>query len=194
MKIFATLLLAFSLHAVTAQTKFGLKAGASLYHFTGKDASPFGKGSQKFKPGFVAGAFADVPAGKMVFIQPGLFYSAEGNIQKTSAVDQTYKLNYLNLPVVVKLQLPVGFFGEAGLQGSYLLSAIRETSINNATTKVTSTDGLHSFLLAPVIGCGWQFKNGIGINARSQWGITSVGDNTAKVYNSGFYGSVFYRF
>ena len=190
--IIAALFITFSSQA---QTQFGIKAGADLYNFTGRDAkSGAYNTNKKFKAGLIAGIFIDEKISKILSIQPGLFYSEEGNMQKDgSGNEQTYKLNYLNLPVVLKYNSSFGFFGEAGFQAGYLLTSKQKTVISGISKETTSSQGLNDFVYSSVIGCGWKFKNGFGINARSQWGFTPL-SKSENITNSGFYASVFFQF
>ncbi|HZE82953.1 MAG TPA: hypothetical protein VE035_01530 [Puia sp.] len=54
--------------------------------------------------------------------------------------------------------------------------------------------GISKLVFSWTVGCGWLFKSGIGINARSQWGISSIIKDQSGLTNSGFNATVFYLF
>ncbi|MBC7937675.1 MAG: PorT family protein [Rhizobacter sp.] len=174
-----------------AQVEAGIKLGANLYNFLGEDSKP-AIGDKNLKPGIVAGVFTDIRLAKLFSVQPGLLYSEEGSIHKNGEDKITYKMNYLNLPLMLKCNLPSGFFGEIGPQVGYLLSAKVTTEVGDITITNKMADA-KEVVFSGNIGCGWKFKNGLGINARSQWAFSNSIEKV-KVRNNGFYASVFYQF
>lgn len=192
MKKLFTLILVFSFLFSQAQVRIGVKAGADFYNFTGKGVKDNSLDDhQQLKTGLVAGAFVEIPVSSVLSVQPSLLYSQEGNLQKDGNDKAIYKFDYLNLPVVLKYNHSSGFFGETGPQLGYKLNSKLKTIIGGTETETKLTNGLNDFLFSWTVGAGWKFKNGLGINARSQWGITSISDNE-KLTNSGFYASLTY--
>ena len=89
---------------------FGVVAGASLSTFTSDRVTDI-----KNNTGFLAGAFVRV--GALGFaVQPGVFYMTKG--AKFDDVGQgggNTKLDYIEIPVVIRLSLPMHLYVGAGL-------------------------------------------------------------------------------
>jgi len=84
----------------------GLQAGMNLANLHGD-----GVEDSKFKLGFCGGGFVAFGLGKVVVIQPELLYSQKGAKWEEEILGETwratYMLNYLEMPVLVKLTMPV---------------------------------------------------------------------------------------
>jgi hypothetical protein len=99
-------------HADAQFVSFGVVAGASLSTFTGDLAT-----DAKNNTGFLAGAFVRI--GALGFaVQPGVFYVTKG--AKFADVGQgggsgNTKLDYIEIPVVIRLSLPMHLYVGAGL-------------------------------------------------------------------------------
>ena len=87
-----------------AQTiQFGLTAGASLSTFTGdlvEDAKNYSS--------FIAGAFVYLEFAGFG-VQPGVYYTRKGaKLPETEGVEATNALSYIQIPLVLKLGMPLG--------------------------------------------------------------------------------------
>ena len=103
--ILCTLFLSASAIAQHQKVKLGIKAGLNLATLT-FDESELDSSS---KAGFTAGVMIEIPMTKKFSLQPEILYSQQGT--KTSFSDSdvtnsnyesTIKLNYLNIPVMLK--------------------------------------------------------------------------------------------
>ena len=118
--------------APQAHAQFGVKAGvnaAVLQGRVGEDAT--------YKTYFHAGVFYESHLIGPLSIQPELLYSLQGSQLKgaTTAANYTSRLNYIQVPILVKATLgPV--FAELGPQFGFLVAA-NESGI----TQVRSTNG-----------------------------------------------------
>ena len=100
--LFAVLALAPLARAEAQSISFGLMAGGSLSTFTGdlvRDAKNYG--------GYIVGGFARLSA--MGFaVQPGLYYTVKGaksSSAGTGASESKTKLDYIQVPLVLRLRL-----------------------------------------------------------------------------------------
>jgi hypothetical protein len=86
--------------------------------------------------------------------------------------DDTYilHLTYLNLPIVSRYHSKCGFFGEAGLQPSFLLGARAKVESVNSNVK----GEFRSFDLGIPFGLGYEFKNHFGAGIRCVPGLMNV--------------------
>lgn len=151
--------------------ELGLKAGTNISNFNG--ASNTDQLKAKTLVGFHGGAFVSLFVGKIFAIQPEVLFSTQGaKIENTGGGKTDYKVNYLNVPVMLKLRSPGGFYIEAGPQIGFKTSQKFEGTAGDAAK---STD----FSIAG--GLGYHSPIGLGIGARYTAGISKLGDfNTAN--------------
>ncbi|NVO31402.1 porin family protein [Hymenobacter lapidiphilus] len=140
----------------------GLKAGASLSNFVGKDAKPY-----KDIVGFQAGGFANIGFTKLFAFQPEIIYSRKG--AKLETPDLTTRLDYVDVPLAFHANAG-GLFFEAGPQVGFLVSA--KDKIGNATVDVK--DFYNTVDFGYLFGLGYQRKTGPGIGLRYNGGFTNV--------------------
>lgn len=86
--------------ALQAQTVFGVRAGLNVATFTETDFFDFDA-----RLGFVGGAFARVPVGGPLTLQPEVLYSQEGARLDFAGVD--YSVDYLEIPLLARLAVPL---------------------------------------------------------------------------------------
>lgn len=126
----------------------------------------------------------------VVDIDPLFCLRAEANLSMQGAKfpvsfsgsgdDDTYYLHftYLNLPVVARYHSKKGFFGEAGLQPSFLLGA--RGKVENVNSSVQSQ--YRSFDLGIPFGLGYEFKNHIGAGFRCVPGLSNIYGSGAIIH------------
>lgn len=171
----------FLVSTLKAQLSYGVKAGGSL------TALPGNIGKSSSKAGFYAGVFGAIPVCKLFSLQAELNYSAQGCKQTlinnetwnpvtgyytpASEEKDPFRLNYLNLPVLVKYKTTSGFFVEAGLQAGWLLGAHVKSS-NHGTADLK--EAYKTFDLSWSAGVGYQLRNGLGVNLRYNRSLTDI--------------------
>ena len=89
--------------------------GATLTTFTGDVHD------NKMKVGLVAGAEFGYNFAENMGVAAGLLYSMQGSAIKD--VDEKYKMDYLNIPVLFNYYIVPGLAGKAGVQPGFLMSA-----------------------------------------------------------------------
>lgn len=128
----SALLLAAS---ASAQPVLGLKAGLNTAYFTGDDAD----GTDP-RLGFVGGALLRFDVTPSVGLQVEALYSQEG----AEDLDGTYKLDYVDVPVLLRLGVPVSRYADAGVYaGPSIGIPVRSTFEGDGGTEVdeeTETD------------------------------------------------------
>jgi hypothetical protein len=90
-----------------AQVGLGIKGGLNIANVSGTDVPP----GSKTLTGFAAGGYLEISLPLLFTIQPEILYSQKGftydeNVFGTN-VKVTAKLNYLEIPVLVKYSFPV---------------------------------------------------------------------------------------
>jgi hypothetical protein len=161
------------------------------------------------KQGYHVGGFLSIPLGQQFVIEPGLYYSTKGiEANYTYAANNFLKLNatvtndahYLDLPVLAKVQFGNGFQLFAGPQLSYLVA-------NNIKGKagilgfsyeqnIDWKSGFREWDFGVAGGIGYQFTNGIQLQAGYDHGLSSLDDGKSNIdlYNRAVKLSVGYKF
>jgi len=177
-------------NAVSAQVKYGVKAGLNVANMTG-DA-----GDTKMKPGLQGGVFAKVGITDALSIQPEVVFSAQGSKMKFNQEGISYdvktNLSYINVPVLLQYNTPGGFFAETGPQFGFLMSAKGKSDGEKEDIK----DSFKSLDLGWSFGVGFLTKSNVGVNARYNLGLGNIADNKEegdfKVRNSVIQVGLFY--
>lgn len=165
------------LHAqnTNVETEFGVKGGfnmSNLYN-NGDDVD-----DNNILYGFNAGVYATLPISDFVAIQPELLFTTKGaKLEYNSALfngDAKFKLNYIELPLLVRVNITKNFNVHAGGYASYLVSS-KVTGSGDADFEQTiDTDDLNKFDAGISAGIGVDF-NPVSIGVRYNYGLTTVG-------------------
>lgn len=189
--------------AKSSDVKFGLKAGLNVTNMNvSGDFAP----DTKALPNFHIGAFVEIGINEKWAFQPELIYSMQGSkfdmlyVEGTDVynTENTFKLNYLNIPLMFKYNENKLFF-EAGPQIGFLTSAKLKTSVEGFGSGNQDVKELFKTIdLGLGFGIGYNFSEQVGANLRYNFGLTNIaetedGDNT-KIKNSVFALSLAYKF
>jgi len=168
----ATLVAAFtvvSVRPVNAQLiQPGLTAGASLSTFTGNLSSDFSNYATFFGGVFVRVGMAGFG------VQPGLYYTGKGAKFGTGPDSSKVALDYIQIPIVIRINLPAHLYVGAGPAIGIKLSckitpngAVSQDCANSGgpTPKSTETDG--------ILEAGIQF-NKFALGGRADFGLTNA--------------------
>ncbi|MEI9943007.1 MAG: porin family protein [Chitinophagaceae bacterium] len=149
--------------AATAQTaQFGVKAGVNVSSIKVSTGSDFDS-----KAGLYAGGLAHIHLSRNFAIQPEVVYSMQGG--KNGNV--TRRQNYINIPVLAQYMTNTGFRLETGPQIGFVVAA--KNKVGDVETDVK--DGMKTAEFGWTVGAGYLFpKTGFGIDARYNFGITSI--------------------
>lgn len=169
----------------------GVLVGFNFATFGGKDAA---NPTPDNKTGLALGGFVSFKVADMISVEPQLLYMQKGSTAKVAqgntTIDITGKYNYLEIPVLVKLNIPLA--GNVAFKPNIFAGPAFALRIGTPSIKAegggqtveqdiqntTSTDfGL-------VFGAGARIPgvilNGILIDVRYTLGLSSVDDSAAK--------------
>lgn len=175
--------------AAQAQSaSFGVKAGASLTNFTGKNTD-----GAKNKFGFNGGLVANFAVNDIFSVQPELLYSMKGaKAEETiGGITLTNKvtLHYIDVPVLAHINAG-GLFFELGPQIGFLASAKGSQELNGMSVTEDIKDELKTVDFGYAAGLGYQMQHGPGIGLRYNGGFSDLNkDNNNSDYavrNSAF--------
>ncbi|MDO6392461.1 porin family protein [Pontibacter sp. BT731] len=150
--------------------RLGIRAGVNYAGFGGSDADNLDR-----IWGGHAGVTANFPlsADNFLSIQPEVLYSMKG--AETSADDVKWKINYLDVPVLARVNAGPLYF-EAGPQVSFRVGG--EVDVNN-TTITDDLDDYKRTSLGYAAGVGLQATPlGLSVGVRYNGDISKLYDNT----------------
>lgn len=181
-----------------AQTpSFGVKAGVVSSGIRGDAIDNFktlldftdGRVTAKDYTGFFAGAFATLPLSGNISVEPGVYYSQKGYVLNGSlgikgieflnaGAKAVLQSQYIDVPVLLKANFS-GFQVFAGPQISYLATSNLKTSagilgVNLLNKTIDATSQFNRWDAGITGGIGYQFKNGISINASYDYGLSKA--------------------
>lgn len=120
---------------------------------------------------FHAGFGIENELSEKFFLAPEVMFSSQGAKVKKSS-KRELRLNYLNLPVMIRYYPNGGFFLEAGPQAGILVSG-RQSADSQYDSDVSNIKGQdYGFNL----GLGFKSESVIGINARYYFGLRDIND------------------
>ncbi len=173
-RIFLALAVVFIAAGVNAQApSFGVKAGLNLSNTTNGDGN-------KIKPGLYAGVTAEWKFTDFVGFAPELVYSRQGTTAKGindsdfgGSIDRvSIRLNYLNLPLMVRLYVDDKFTVSIGPQIGFLLNS-KFWVKNDGSTMSESIDGSNSVDFSFGVGVDYDLLPNLAATARFNVGLTN---------------------
>jgi len=166
-----------------AQISVGAKGGLNVSNLSGVDETNY---DTKALVGFHVGGFVTFNLGRNFAIQPELVYSTQGGTIESGSATEDLKLNYFNIPVMVKFMTNKGFYLEAGPQLGFNTG---DLDFDNVEASVEGSD----FSICG--GLGFQpTKSAFGIGARYNAGMGTTGEidfNNQSIENADFKNGVF---
>jgi hypothetical protein len=171
-----------SLASIQAQTnssnesQFGVKGGVNFSNIYDTEVD-----DNNVLTSFNAGFYATLPVGDIISIQPEILYSRKGGeLNYDNAITTgtaQFKLNYLEVPVLFKVNITDNLSVYAGPYFAYLLDA----EVNNDADgeaidfeDAYDNDDFNKFDVGISGGIGYEF-NSLGIGARYNYGFSTIG-------------------
>ena len=168
---------------VRDQLHFGVKAGLNLSNVYDEEGDQF-NADAKF--GFAAGAFASIPIGKFIGVQPEILYSQRGFKASTVIFGHTYEykrtLSYIDIPLLFAVKPIETLTLLAGPQFSFLTNQ-KDTFTDGSSIAEQETafenDNLRKNTLCFTGGLDFNMSN-VVLGARAGWDLQqNKGDGTS---------------
>ena len=172
---------------LNAQMQIGPKAGLNIANAVGDDATFFGIDLES-RTGFTGGIFFMFQFSSLIAIQPEAYYAMKGATLSGENSDITFSLDYIEVPVLLKLIIPVvgsnirpsvfagpsvGFNTTAKIK----IESDGESAEEDVKEDVKSTD----FGLVFGGGIGIMIgKNELGFDIRYILGLSSLDDTSSN--------------
>jgi hypothetical protein len=171
---------------VSTGPRYGVRGGLNLSDLYVSDAK-----QADFRIGFNLGLFAKLPVFKMVSLQPELNFTNKGAdvVYTNTFVNGTarYKLDYIELPVMLVVNVSQFFNVQAGVYGAALVNSNTRNKASgdkfNFADNIESAD--YNKLDAGIALGGGIDMGAIGIGIRYSLGFTKIGKD--KTYMGSTY-------
>jgi hypothetical protein len=165
------------LHAqdTNVTTEFGVKGGFNMSNLIdrGDDVN-----DNNVLYGFNAGVYATLPISDFVAIQPEVLFTTKGaELEYDGAFgsgNSKFKLNYIEVPLLVRVNITKNFNIHAGGYASYLVSSKVTGDGTFEFDEEIDTDDLNKFDAGIAAGVGVDFSP-VSIGVRYNYGLTTIG-------------------
>jgi len=159
-----------------ATPQFGVKGGANFSNLYTDDVD-----DNNVLTSFNAGVYATFPITDFVAIQPEVLYSRKGAelVYDNAFASGTakFKLNYIEVPVLLKVNLAKNLSVHAGPYFAYLVDAQVTNESEGGSLDFENTynnDDFNKFDAGLAAGIGLDF-NKFGVGVRYNYGLSTVG-------------------
>lgn len=184
MRILIILMAIILSHNINAQntakadkdSSFGIKGGYNLASVRNSDGDETDQ-----RHGFHIGFFNESALSNFLSVQTELTYSQQGYEFENSSYRLTQKIDYINLPLMLKLYPTNVFYLEAGPQIGYAISHKEEVETFGLSS--TNTYEPNSFDWGMNFGVGFKSEMGIILAARYHYGLGKIYDETSYYNN-----------
>jgi Outer membrane protein beta-barrel domain len=161
---------------VDSPLKFGIKGGVNFSNLYTDNVE-----DNNVLTGFNAGVFAKLPITETFAIQPELLYTTKGSELKYNNAfvngTSTFRLNYLELPVLLVINLTNNFNLHAGPYVAYLLDGKATNNAQGTLFDIENNlknEDYNKFDTGLSVGVGFDTDQ-IGFGVRYNYGLQKVG-------------------
>ncbi|MFB9052260.1 porin family protein [Formosa undariae] len=160
--------------------QFGAKAGVNFSKLSGDDFQDVDS-----RTSFNAGLLAEIPISERFSFQPEVFYSGQGfdvvEIDQDNIFDTDqnveYQLDYIQVPLLLKVYLIKGLSVEAGPQFGFKIHEEFDSEPNSdgGDFEIDSNDSyVKDFDTSLAFGTSYKFDGGFFVSARYTLGLTNI--------------------
>jgi hypothetical protein len=180
--LFALLLLGSFIVMRAQDTHFGLKAGLNISSLDVQRGVDYDA-----KAGFHIGGLAHMHLSPHFAAQPEIVFSTQGGKDG----DVKWKINYINVPVLLQYMAGGGFRLQTGPQLGFAVSS----KVENGDVEINNNDAVKTFDFSWAFGASYIGAPGLGVDARFNLGISNIYEpDVPEVRNRVFQVGIFYQF
>ena len=175
--IVVTIIVIFAFTTSFAQDiSFGINAGVNFSSIAGDEVDDLdGRTSLNF------GGVVNIGIGELFAVQPEILYSTQGATWELDGVEATYKLDYINIPIMADFTVAEGFSLQGGPQIGFNITS--EIDTDGETEELEDVESLD---LGVGIGAQYRLPMGLFFQARYVIGLSDIvaDDEDLKNQNS----------
>lgn len=167
----AVALAATASYAQSAAGTFSLipKVGVNIANLTNNG------GDSKIRVGVATGAEIQYMFTDMVGIEAGVIYSQQGCKVKDADPSTTWKLDYVNIPILANVYVAKGLAVKLGIQPAFKVNSNLAFDGSGIEASVKTDDFVKTFDFSIPVGVSYEYSNFI-LDARYNWGLTKWND------------------
>lgn len=174
-------LVSFETSQAQTDVALGAKAGTNFSNLRGEDAD-----DTERKVGFTGGMFLSISPRPFLTVQPELLFTQRGatNTNETLNIKQELRANYIDIPVLFKLRLPIDdvFFPHVyiGPQFSTHLNNTYSVEQLDTNIEIDSEVDVNEFDFGGVFGAGMDIQSNhllITVDFRYGLGALNINEN-----------------
>lgn len=120
------------------------------------------------KPGLVGGMAVRYPLGENLYVQPEILYIQKGSRSKSNDMDYfRWRLNYVEVPVVIRYEFHERFNVQAGVAADILISSM----FDNGGGFVQFNQQVNRISWVSALGFEYAFSEKFALNARHMYSL-----------------------
>jgi Outer membrane protein beta-barrel domain len=138
-----------------------------------------------YRIGIVGGAFFTWPMGDRFAFQPEVLYSEQGSTVDELGVKAKTKVDYLQVPVLVRYRVSRSVFVTGGPSMGFKLRAKASAEFGDSSSQVDISEFVEDFDLGIAVGGGMEFGR-YAVEGRYTFGLSNISadeDNEEKIRN-----------
>ncbi len=178
--VFLIALTSINAQSDSKMVQLGAKGGVNFSKLSGDDFDDVDS-----RTSFNAGLVAEIPISERLSFQPEVFYSGQGfdiaerdqdNVFDTDE-NIEYQLDYIQVPLLLKVYLVKGLSVEAGPQFGFKIHEEFDSQPNDdgGDIEIDNDDSyVKDFDTSVALGTSYKFDNGFFLSARYNIGVTSI--------------------
>jgi len=150
--------------AMAQRSGFGVKAGLNLATMTNRDG--------EIRPNFNVGFFGEYVSSDLIGFQLEAVFSRQGMNGKDNSALDWIRLEYINVPILLKLYLVKGLSFEIGPQLGFLLGSRYQYTFGGYSHRINGD--YKSFDVSAAVGLSYQIDHNFFVNVRYNAGLTEL--------------------
>jgi hypothetical protein len=162
--------------AVQRESQWFLKPMAGINVSTLRDTGDDGHADMKIR--FAGGMEFGCRTSEYVGLSSGIIYSQQGCKVSAGTNRGTYKLDYINIPLLFNLYLTDEIVLKLGLQAGWCANAEMDVDTSSYGVKgnmsIDMRDGVNDWYLSLPIGVSVVTESGVTLDLRYNWGLSEV--------------------